>query len=213
MIAFILRRYVWLHEILHKRVISRLGCAIYGIHPKEYFGRRYEFFSMYVGKNDVVIDIACGAGTILYKLKDKIKKGYGVDYSEKQIDLCKKLHSAGNLSYHKVDVLNMDYKHAKGEVRYNVAILSHILEHVEDVPSLLNKVDAEKILICVPSEDHWYRLMMKGLSLDIRTDRSHFREYNIDMLLEELDKAKYHANCAGYNSDGDIVCYAVKNKE
>jgi 2-polyprenyl-3-methyl-5-hydroxy-6-metoxy-1,4-benzoquinol methylase len=210
MIAFILKQYLWLHEILHKRIVSRLGCVVYGIHPKEHFGRRYEFFSMYVSKGDVVIDIACGSGTILHKIRNKIKNGYGVDYSEKQIELCNKLHGGDNLSYHKVDVLDMDYKHAKGEVKYNVALFSHILEHVENVPEFLNKVDADKILICVPSEDHWYRLLMKGLGLDIRTDRGHFREYNIEMLLEELDKAKYHANCAGYNSDGDIVCYAVK---
>jgi SAM-dependent methyltransferase len=212
MIRLLLKAYVWIHEVIHKRIISRLGCAVYGIHPKEFFGMRYEFFLNYVDIRDVVIDIACGSGTILYKLRGNIQRGYGVDYSEKQIDLCNKLHGADNLSYHRVDVLNMDYRHAKDTVKYNVAIFSHFLEHVQDVPWLLKKVDADKVLICVPSEDGWYRLMMKGLGLDIRTDRAHFREYNIKMLTRELEEADYHINCAGYNSDGDIVCCAIKKR-
>ena len=210
MMLFLFKLYLWLHEIVHKRVVSRLGTAVYGIHPKEYFGKRYEFFMVCVGKNDIVLDVACGTGTILFKIKDLIKKGYGVDHSKKQIELCDKLHWAKNLSYSKLDIFDIDYKSIKNNVKYNIAIFSHILEHIEDVPSFLNKVDADKILICVPSEDNWYRLLMNGLGLDIRTDRSHFREYNMDMLLKELDVAKYHINCMGHNSDGDIVCNAVK---
>ena len=206
----LLKSYLWLHEIIHKRVISRLGCAVYGLHPKEYFGKRYEFFTIYVKKSDIVLDVACGSGTILYKIRDMIKAGYGVDYSEKQIELCKSLHSAKNLSYHKTDIINIDYKHLKNEIGYNVAVFSHILEHIDNVPYLLNTVDADKILICVPSEDNWYRLLMKNMDLDIKTDSGHYREYNMDMLMEELDKSNYHIHCMGYNSDGDIVCYAIK---
>ena len=210
MLTLVLKSYVYLHEAIHKRVISRLGCSIYGLHPKEIFGKRYEFFLMYVTQNNIVLDVACGTGNILYKIRHNIKRGDGEDYSESQIALCNKLHGADNLSYHKMDVINMDYKYVKNEVKYNMALFSHILEHVDDVPALLINVDADEILICVPSGAHWYRGLMEGLGLDIRTDRGHFREYTIDMLLKELEGANYHAKFAGYNSDGDIVCYAIK---
>ena len=213
MISFILKCYMWLHEILHKRIVSRLGCAVYGLHPKEALGRRFELFWMYVGKDDIVIDIACGSGSILHAIKDKIKQGYGIDLSQKQIDLCNKLHAADNLYFQRADILNTDYKQARAEIKYNVAIYSHILEHIDNVPEFLNKVDADRILVCVPSCANWYRLLMKDLGLDIRTDRGHKREYDVDMLLEEIDAARYEPEVIGYNSDGDLFCAAKKIKK
>lgn len=180
------------------------------VDPKEIFGYRHEFFLLHVGKDDVVLDVACGTGTILFMIKDRIKRGYGVDYSSKQIKLCNKFHSADNLSFHEADVITLDYNHLKKEIRYNVAVFSHFLEHVENVSDLLMKVNADVILVCVPSSEGWYRKMMIALDLDNRTDRGHYKEYDIDTLIAELHEAGYSPDNIGYNSDGDIVCCARK---
>lgn len=214
MIAFILKRYLWLHEILHKRIISRLGRKVYGgLHPKEILGRRAEMFRMYVCPSDVVLDVACGSGDIIYSLRSKIKTGYGIDLSDKQIGLSKKHHVADNIHFKKIDIFKVDYKKFKSEVKYNVAIFSHIIEHINDVSGFLKRVDADKVLICVPSYGHWYRLLMMDLGLDIRTDRGHIKEYDMDVLIDELDAAGYKPEVMGYNSDGDIFCGANKLKK
>jgi len=206
----ILRLYMYLHEIIHKRVISRLGCFIYGIHPKEIFGSRYKMFEMAVCDDDIVLDVACGSGSMLFNLSDNIKSGYGIDSSEKQIELCNKFHSDNNLMFEKTCIFTADYKKLKKEVGYNVAIFSHILEHVEDVKTLVSKVDADRILVCVPSNEHWYRQLMEAVGLDNRTDRGHFREYDMWMLVDQINDCGYDIEIVRYNSDGDLFCSATK---
>jgi SAM-dependent methyltransferase len=213
MIGFILRCYLWLHEWIHKRVISRLGRRIYGLHPKEVIGRRHESFAKHVCRDDIVLDVACGSGSVLYHISGIIKNGFGIDYSDKQIELCKKFSAADNISFKKADVLDIDYKQAKKDMNYNVAIFSHFLEHISDVTGFLKKVDAERILICVPCYDHWYRILMMDMGLDIRTDRSHVKEYTHKELIDEVTKAGYEITVIEYNTDGDIFCSAKKIKK
>ncbi len=71
-----------LYSKLKDKIIWKYGLLKYGMHPKNVFNYRYEFFLENVEKNDVVIDIACGTGVILKKISGKIKKGYGIDLNQ-----------------------------------------------------------------------------------------------------------------------------------
>jgi hypothetical protein len=80
------------------------------------------------------------------------------------------------------------------------------------VPSLLKKVGAKELLICVPSQENWYRQTLKHLGLRYTTDPTHFREYTRAELKEELARAGYDVTTMGFNAEGEIICSARSAK-
>jgi len=208
-VEFLLRNYIRIHDWIHPRVMSRLGCAIYdGLHPKEVFGLRYKFFRDNVSSTDRVVDIACGTGSILGHISDCISYGVGVDLSNLQINLANRHNCRRNLDFYVGDIFEFDYS----RVEFNVAILSHILEHIDDVVGFLKYIDVDKLLICVPSEEGWYSRLKWQLRLDTRTDASHYREYTKGGLRWHLEHAGYRVDYIGFNEDGNIICRAFNEK-
>lgn len=213
LLKMILKNYLKFHKITHSRIISRCGISIFGgLHPKNVLNFRSEFFIQNVNENDVVIDVGCGTGLILNKIAPIIKKGYGIELSKTNFDICNRMHSSKNVEYVESDLFKVDYEELGKRTRYTTAIFSHILEHVEDVPALLSMVNASKLLICVPSQENWYTQLLIHLGLPYFTDPGHYREYSRKMLKAELAIASYQADFIGFNPEGEIICKATKTK-
>ncbi len=209
-LKYFLMMYLFLHERLHERVFHSLAVRYFGgLHPKNIFNYRSEFFINNVQSDDIVVDVACGTGRILNAISPKIKFGVGLDYDSKNIDKSRKFFSKENLIFQVADALNFDYSELKKTHKVNKAIFSHILEHIEDVPALLKNVAVNEILICVPSQENWYRQTLKSLGLRYTTDPTHFREYTRSMLQDELTASNYRIVFMGFNSEGEIVCRAL----
>ena len=180
-----------------------------GLHPKNVFNYRVEFFEEHVDENEVVIDIACGTGAILNKLSDKIKQGIGFEKFPPNLELCR-INMKANLEFIEADIFTFDYENFQKRTGYTCAIFSHILEHIEEPAKLLNKVNAHKVLVCVPSQENWLAQLKIQLYLPYLTDRTHFREYTRKMLMQELEEAGYKVDNIGFNAEGEIVCAAIK---
>ncbi len=206
----LLKAYLRLHEKIHPKTIGKFGPRMFeGLHPKNVFHFRSEFFIENVTREDVVVDIACGTGLILHNLARHIQKGFGIEYSPKNVKLCKLKHSKPNLEFIEGDLYHFDYAAFKARTHYTTAVLSHILEHVEKPTELLQKIAADKVLICVPSQENWYRQLLIHLKLPYKSDPSHYREYTRPMLRAELEAAGYQVAFIGFNSEGEIVCKAT----
>lgn len=210
-LGFFFKMYLWLHERIHERVFHSLAIRYFdGVHPKNIFHYRSEFFLNHARAGDLVIDVACGTGKILEEMAPKIKGGLGLDYDEKNLLICRRRRGEGRLQFRQADILEFDYAALQAEFPYGKAVFSHILEHVADVPTLLKKVNAAELLICVPSQENWYRQTLKHMGLNYFTDATHFREYTRAMLQEELARAGYRVSEIGFNAEAEIVCRAVK---
>jgi len=53
-------------------------------------GERVEVASKYVIKAGKLLDIGCGSGEIIFFVKDRVSKIYGVDNSRKKLELAKR---------------------------------------------------------------------------------------------------------------------------
>jgi 2-polyprenyl-3-methyl-5-hydroxy-6-metoxy-1,4-benzoquinol methylase len=191
--------------------VSLCGIASFdGLHPKNVYDYRSEFFVQNVNENDVIIDIACGTGLILSKIAPLIKKGYGIELSRVNLDICNTKHFAENIEYLEGDLYEVNYGKLRKATGYTTAIYSHILEHLKDVPTLLSRVNADKVLICVPNQENWRTQLLVHLGLPYLADRSHYREYSREMLRRELALASYQVDFIGFNAEGEIVCKAIK---
>jgi hypothetical protein len=117
---------------------------------------------------------------------------------------------SGNIEPIVADFHAFDFPAFRRRTGYNVCIASHVLEHIKDVPALLRRIDAPRLLICVPSQENWRTQLMVNLKLPYHTDPGHFREYTRDMLRKELETAGYRVASMGFNSEGEIVCRAER---
>lgn len=205
----LLKQYLLTDHQTRQWFISKCSMPLFrGLHPKNVFNYRSEFFIENVDENDIVIDVACGTGLILHKVSTKIKKGYGVEIDRSNLSICKTKHAAYNVEYIGEDIMNLNYDEFKKSTGYTTAIFSHILEHIENVPEFLKKVDARKILVCVPSQENWLAQLKIYLGLPYFLDDTHFREYSREMLAHELKQAGYSIKYIGFNPEGEIICRA-----
>ena len=208
----VLKNWLRYRDRWNTRIYNKYAIPFFeGMHPKNVFNYRYEFFVENINKEDIVLDIACGTGFMLNKIAPFIFKGYGIDISPSNIKLCKQKHYHDNLEYMEKDIFNIDYSELKKKLGFNIAILSAILEHIENVPKFLKNIEAETLLICVPSQENWEMQLKKYLGIRYLTDDTHFREYTREMLSKELETAGYSIEFIGFNPEGEIIAKAIKS--
>ena len=98
-----------------------------------------------------VLDIGCGEGFILNKLKqEKIGESWeGIDYSKEAVEIGKKIHSYLDLT--QGDIYNTGFKDAA----FDLVVCTEVLEHLENPEKALKeiiRVSKKYILLSVPNE-------------------------------------------------------------
>ena len=204
----VLKMYLKFITLFHDWFLDRLSIRAYkGLHPKNIFKFRAEFFLEQVNSNSRIIDVACGTAQTLKILSPKIKQGMGIDLNPENIEKCRKDLNTGNLTFICGDIFEIEY----GKLDFNTVVLSHILEHIENPTEFLRKFLGKTLLICVPSQENWRAQLKKSLGISYFSDKTHFREYTRTMLQTELLQAGFAVSQIGFNSEGEITCVANQN--
>ena len=158
-----------------------------GLHPKHRLMNYHKFFVDNVSENDAVLDIGCGNGALTYDVAKKAKKVVGIDLNERNIEIARNRFSMENIEFIHGDALaNLP------DERFDVIILSNVLEHidkrVEFLISLKHRVS--EILIRVPMLNRsWIDVYKEELGLEYRLDKTHFIEYTFETFNEEMLEA------------------------
>ncbi len=158
-----------------------------GIHPKHRLIKYHNFFIDNINSTDMVLDVGCGNGFNTYRIAGKAKRVVGIDIDSKNIAYAEKNFLLGNIDYLNADI--MDYESGQ---KFDVIVLSNVLEHIKDRIRLLKKIKdmGRRFLIRVPVIDRsWLVLYKKELGIEYRLDKTHCIEYTIDSFTEELEKA------------------------
>jgi SAM-dependent methyltransferase len=165
-----------LHSIFFDRLMYHVAPKVFGgNHPKNIFHFRSEFFVNNGKKSDVVLDLACGQGTILKNMAPAIGSGIGMDQNPRQLRLARQ-NCPGNVEFLEGDIDGKLVADLIAARKVSKVVLSHILEHLPDPVGLMKKLHGIELLICVPSQENWYRQLLKNLGLPFVSDPSHFRE-------------------------------------
>ncbi|MBI4435314.1 class I SAM-dependent methyltransferase [Candidatus Uhrbacteria bacterium] len=176
-----------LHNFSYK-LASRLAIqAEGGLHPKHRLMNYHQFFLDHVTSSDRVLDIGCGNGALAYDLAGKAARVTGIDLREKNRTAWTGRFSRPNLTYQVADATTFS-----PEERFDVVVLSNVLEHIEHRPAFLESIKrlAPLFLIRVPMIDRdWITLYKKGLGIEYRLDTTHFTEYTLDQFRYELEHA------------------------
>lgn len=204
----LLKYYLRAHNRFHPQIVARLQQRISGgLHYTNIYSHRSEWFCEIVKPTDVVLDIACGTGTILKNLAANISYGYGIEKDLVNFRMCRD-GAPPNLTFIEGDIFDFDYAAFTSEKGVAVGVLSHILEHIQDPTGFLSRLPIPRLLICVPSEENAFADLVKSLGLHYQTDDTHYREYTRPALAQHLRDAGYSVVSMGFNQEGEIICEA-----
>lgn len=173
----------------------------------EYFGEQY-FTAVYalapsvlydwVPSGGTVIDIGCGEGRVSRLVAGRAKFVLGLDNNPDHIARAEMAQNPANVSFRIGDARTLSG-------RFDVAIVSHVLEHLDDSDKFLTDVRTIAPLLVVEVPDiHGDALNVARLTLglDFSSDADHVREYNRALLAAQLERNAWEirAWATGYTS-------------
>lgn len=160
-----------------------------GTHPKHRLLQYHKFFLENIKENDSVLDIGCGNGELAFDISKKANRVLAVDIDPKKISVAQKKYIGQNITYKIADATK-----DLGTEKFDVVILSNVLEHIENRIEFLNSIMplATTFLIRVPmlSRD-WIPLYKKELGIEWRLDLTHFTEFTKESFYKETGNAGY----------------------
>lgn len=176
-----------LHNFSYKLASKLAIQAEDGLHPKHRLMNYHQFFLDHISSTDRVLDIGCGNGALAYDLAGKAAHVVGIDLNEKNQAAWMGRFARANLEYRVADATTFS-----PEERFDVVVLSNVLEHIEYRVDFLKRIAplAPTLLIRVPMLDRdWITSYKKELGLEYRLDITHFTEYTLENFTEELHDA------------------------
>lgn len=172
------------------------------------------FFSKHLIKSDNVIDIGCGSGELTYLISQYCNKITGLDSNNQLILNANNKYKNKNINFLNKELLSINT--IKDIDDYNVFMLSHVLEHVENTKDNLSviKKNAFKIFIEVPDfESDILNKFRKKNNLAINyTDDDHIYEFERNYLSKIFKSIDLHI-IAFEARDGVLRYCLSRNKE
>lgn len=145
-----------------------------------------DFLKNHIPENGTVIDIGCGIGRWCRIASKYAKSVVGIDYDENLIRQAKEETTAANVEYLVGDV-SQNLQNRK----FDLALLIHVIEHIENADSILRELKNVSTMLIVEVPDfeydslNWVRLEQK---CSFYSDGDHVREYTLDILTDQLDR-------------------------
>lgn len=187
-------------EWIFNRLSHEYSFKIYGSndHPNRIFSG--SFLIRTINSTDKVLDLGCKQGDISKIISSKAKSVVGIDFDQKEINTAKETYGeTENLRF--VCSEAYEYLEQTKEI-FDVLILSHILEHIDNPKEFLKKFSSffKKIYIEVPDFEASY-LNHYRLNLDsqlIYTDADHLFEFDREELKELLSSCNLKIDIEEY---------------
>lgn len=161
-----------------------------GVHAKHRLTRYHDFFVDRIAEDERVLDVGCGIGALAHDLAERC----GAHVTGIEIDASNLAEARQRFPHEKVTYVEGDVTRDTPDGRFDVIVLSNVLEHLRDRPALLRRLveatGAGLVLIRVPSfERDWRVPLRREVGVDWRLDDTHETEYTLESMREELGEA------------------------
>lgn len=178
----------WMLDVswMSRRVAFELAVEHFGeAHHNAMTGFARESLSLLLRDARRVVDVGCGYGRLSRAIAPHVEFVLGVDVDQTAIAAARESSHPPNVSFEFRDVTDS----LDGLDQFDVGILSHVLEHLDDPGSVLSSLRSvcHRLLIEVPDFDaDPLNLARLKLGRDFYTDADHVREYTEETLRQQL---------------------------
>lgn len=216
MLRYAIRIALRLHSYAY-RLAASLAIRSEGVHPKHRLMRYKEWFLDHISSEDVVLDVGSNTGAMPRLLAQKAKFVYGIEIDQKLVEKARRQGQPPNVDLIQADATRFDYATLQP---ISALTLSNVLEHIEDrvgfLCAILTRVNWQqgkprRVLIRVPMVDRdWITLYKREFGVEWRLDPTHYTEYTMPELLEELTVT--HLTIESHEvrfGEAYVVCYLV----
>ena len=137
------------------------------------------------------LDVGCGFGEWSRIAAKYARHVVGIDFDSSKIERARSLTVDENVEYRIGDLTS-----ELGDRMFDVALLSHVIEHVSDADALLSELRgvASNIIVEVPDFENdplnWVRAKQ---NCPFYTDGDHVREYTMATLSDQLERNGWRA--------------------
>lgn len=184
---FFLKTYLYIADSFYSAADHVVLSSGNNVHPKIDIIRYHEFFLKYIDKSTNVLDIGSHNGNIAFRISKYCKTITGIEIDEKNFKEAITKNKTENVFF-----IHGDINNTKFSKKFDVCIMSNVLEHIEKRILLLKKLlkVTNCLLIRVPAIDRdWWPVYRKELGIEWRCDTTHFIEYTKEDFYSEFTKA------------------------
>ncbi len=163
-----------------------------GLHPKHRLTAYHDFFARHIGAGERVLDIGCGNGIVDFDVATRTGAFVtGVDRDAAAITHAQRQYRHERLRFRVGDALA-----AADDERFDVVVLSNVLEHldgrVEFLRHVRDRIGPHRLLIRVPLFERDWRVPLKAeLGVDFRLDPTHRTEYREEQFRDEVARGGF----------------------
>jgi SAM-dependent methyltransferase len=164
----------------------------HGVHVKHRLMRYHDFFVERLAAGERVLDIGCGYGAVAYSMASRTGATVvGLDMDPANVQSARVRFVHDRLSFAEGEA-----PHVLPEGRFDVVVMSNVLEHVEHRVRFLGEVQrrvgAARWLLRVPMFDRdWRPALRRELGLFAYSDPTHFTEYTRESFEQEMRDAGF----------------------
>lgn len=182
----VLAFYGYLTYVL-RNVTWRLACKYYGPRMTERRREMASFVLSHVSAGDRVLDVGCAEGNLTRLIAGKAGSVTAVEIDRRYLDMIDM--RAGVFAHTRFlhgDILSLGL-----EGTFDVAVLIHVIEHMEKSEAVLRLLSriARTIVIETPDESSdWMTELVRDMGIDDCGDDKHFKLYDTGLLKRELEE-------------------------
>lgn len=173
-------------------------------------GLTEEFLEEWVPADACMLDVGCGTGRWCRVASGHVHRVTGIDYDAGSIERAREISPQSNVEYVIGDA-SMGLAEQLGHRTFDVALLVHVLEHIDDVDALLTALRgvATKLLVEVPDFDaDRLNIVRYAFGTRFYSDGDHVREYTASILRKQLERNGWQVASERYFR-GSIVVFAA----
>ena len=143
-----------------------------------------EILSRHIPSGGTVLDVGCGYGRSCRLAAKFAASVVGIDYDGGLLAIARKLTAEKN-----VDYVHGDVTKDLGDQKFDLVLLIHVIEHIDDPDTILETLRgvSNKIIVEVPNfESDPLNCVRFDLGLQFYSDGDHVREYTERILTDQL---------------------------